>query len=253
MTSTLPLAMDWLEVAPNLPQNATYHQSKAISVASEGVGFLRQSATVDDVAPIQLAYGRVSIPSSATPSPLGAVHVFLRSAPQPGMVLTFTGTGNQSLEVTGCSAHLGTLPSLQITALLSSFDISSASHICQASVNLDLHMPEVAQKTETQRVMFRAQVRRARSGPPADLLGWLRSPAGDRARRALPSIAAALRHNLDAARLDGRAWLSEVESTLHKATARYLADPGEDLSEVTQLESLYGHLLAIANDSSSGN
>ena len=250
MNLRLPLTCEWIGVVANLPQNATYHKSSAETVDADSVAFLEVATPVDDISKIRLVHGRISVPSAQAPTALGACHILFQSGPVPGMVLGFTGTGNQILQVTVRSERLGTLPAIEFTCLFSNFDWVTGAHMCQASVDLESLLPAVSNETNTQRLMLSAKLRgHEPMTPKAGLLSWLRSQEGDCARRALPSIGAALRHNQEAAQLDSHSWIAEIETTLQQATRRFLEDPSGDLTEVTQLEQLYAYMLAIRHAS----
>ena len=240
------LRLKGLEIAPNLPRNATFHSSRATIIQGvEGVGFLEVSDSVDDIAAIRLAYFRARLPRTAATEAIGDLRIFAQMAGTPGMVLDFTGTGNHRVLVHLHTAAHGSLPPFDAHLLVSNFKPHTGGHVCETELDLDVDLAPIARDAGVDRLNLRAHFV---ADPPVNtrvtLLDWLRSEDGDLARRALPGIGSALRHNQYAAQLDYASWLVEIEKTLAQMGRKTVEATQKRDQQFLQLEQLFSRILA---------
>jgi len=244
MGQVVAVALKWVEVVVNVPTEWTFHSDGAALLSGvDGLGFIEISAPIDNRAPLNPRHFRAVIPDG-TAGLRGQTTVVMGPGAEPGMVLDFTGTGNQPVRVSVHNDAVGEVVSFHATELLSNFALESGAHIGEMDLNLQRVAPQLAEKLDIRTLKLRAKLIPAESRVPVGgLLEWLRSPLGDRARKAVPGIASALRHNANAAQLGGKAWISEIELALLRATAFYMGSGASDASAVEQLEQLLAAVL----------
>ena len=244
MMRVVAVSLKWVEVIVNLPTEATFQSSRAALLADVGgLGFLGIGEPIDDIAALRALHFRASFPAGTAGLP-GQTTVFLGRGREPGMILDFTGTGNQPVTVSVHNEAAGAISDFPATELLSGFDIQTGAHIGEMDLDLSTAAPSLVKGFDVRTLKLRAKLIPAVLRPPdGDLLAWLQSSDGDLARQAVPGIASALRHNPDAVSLGGGAWISEIESALIDATRLFLADPPQGQATVAQLERLLAFVL----------
>ncbi len=244
MARMVAVALKWVEVIVNLPTEATFQSSRAALLSDvAGLGFMGIGTPVDGVASLHPHYFHTVLPDGVA-GLRGSTEIFLRPGAEPGMVLDFTGTGNQPMHLSMHNDVVGDVLSFSVTELLSKFVIDTGAHTGEMDLNLTRLAPRLADLFDMRTLKLRAKLTAAESPiPPGGLLAWMQSPEGDLARQAIPGVASALRHNPDAVELGGAAWLAEIEEALDAATRRYLAAPETGGCTVAQLEQLLAFVL----------